>query len=75
MRSKEQVFKNGLSTENTIILIHKLIETLKENDMNYQLDNEEIIDIYEECKEMRQIKEEVSFEDALKLNSWKRRQR
>jgi alkyl sulfatase BDS1-like metallo-beta-lactamase superfamily hydrolase len=56
---QERYFKNGLAIENREIIIKKIINVLIKNRLNYKFTDDQIIEVYCEAVEMREIEERV----------------
>jgi hypothetical protein len=59
MTKSEKYFKNGLATENREIIIKKIINMLIKNRLNPKFTDEQIIEVYCEAVEMKEIEEKV----------------
>jgi hypothetical protein len=66
MTKLEKYFKNGILTENRNIIIKALINSLIANKMNPKLSNDQIIEVYEQTREVSDFNEQLAKKTTAK---------
>jgi hypothetical protein len=66
MTKLEKYYKNGILTENRNIIIKALINSLIANKMNPKLSNDQIIEVYEQTREVSDFNEQLAKKTTAK---------
>jgi len=67
MKQKERFFRNGILNENRLHMIKKIAEVVKQNKIKiFYLGSEQVIDVYEECTEIKNINEKLAKKSTVR---------